>query len=58
VALGFNSGWLKMQGIAPPNFDPNTELVTFDGKGKYNDPQFIWRPSQYLKGGRDAYLFL
>jgi aldose sugar dehydrogenase len=43
VAPGFNSGWLKMQGMAPPNFDPNTELVTFGDKGKYHDPQFVWR---------------
>src|ERR1041385_4286952 len=32
-----------MQGMAPPNFDPNTELVTFGDKGKYHDPQFVWR---------------
>ena len=33
LAPGFTSGWLKMHEMAPPNFDPNTELVTFDDKG-------------------------
>lgn len=42
VQPGFNSGWLEVQGMAPPVFNPNTELVTFDGKGKYHDPQFVW----------------
>jgi aldose sugar dehydrogenase len=43
VQPGFNSGWLKVQGIAPLGFNPNTQLVTFDGKGKYHDPQFVWK---------------
>jgi glucose/arabinose dehydrogenase len=43
VAAGFNSGWLKVQGMAPSGFDPARVLVTFDEKGKYHDPQFVWR---------------
>jgi glucose/arabinose dehydrogenase len=49
---GFNGGWNKVQGIWPyagdfvPNashaiYDP-TDLVTFEGKGKYRSPEFIW----------------
>ena len=43
VQPGFNSGWLKVQGMAPSNFNPDKDLVTFDGKGKYHDPQFVWK---------------
>jgi len=43
VQLGFNSGWLKVQGMAPSNFNPDKDLATFDGKGKYHDPQFVWK---------------
>ena len=32
-----------MQGMTPPGFNPNTELLTFGGKGKYHDPQFVWK---------------
>jgi aldose sugar dehydrogenase len=42
VQPGFNSGWLKVQGMAPGNFTSNKEL-TFDEKGKYHDPQFVWK---------------
>jgi len=42
VQPGFNSGWLEVQGMAPSAFNPDQELVTFDGKGKYHDPQFVW----------------
>jgi aldose sugar dehydrogenase len=41
VEPGFNSGWLKVQGKAPPHFD-YSQLVNFDGKGKYRDPEFSW----------------
>jgi len=52
VSPGFNSGWVKIQGIwqtgksaapgpvAPPN--PSNLLVGFGGKGKYRAPEFIW----------------
>ncbi len=41
VEPGFNSGWLKVQGKALPHFD-YSQLVNFDGKGKYRDPEFSW----------------
>jgi len=51
VEPGFNSGWVAVQGIWKPNFDEkgipslNPEgLVTFDGRGKYSPPEFIWIP--------------
>ena len=51
VEPGFNSGWKKIQGIwyvdaamgksevAPMN---HSELVDFNGKGKYSSPEFTW----------------
>jgi len=52
VEPGFNSGWVKVQGIWEPNFeqmgkevhDPSG-LVDFNGNGKYNEPKFIWVPT-------------
>lgn len=51
VEPGFNSGWVAVQGMWKPNFDEkgilslNPEgLVTFDGRGKYSPPEFIWIP--------------
>ncbi|HZD33635.1 MAG TPA: PQQ-dependent sugar dehydrogenase, partial [Nitrososphaeraceae archaeon] len=41
IEPGFNSGWLKVQGKAPVDFDYK-KLVNFSGKGKYHDPQFSW----------------
>ena len=41
VEPGFNSGWLKLQGKAPPDFD-YSQLVNFDGKGKYRNPELTW----------------
>lgn len=41
VEPGFNSGWLKVQGKAPPGFD-SSQLVNFDGKGHYRDPELTW----------------
>jgi aldose sugar dehydrogenase len=41
VLPGFNSGWVKVQGKAPSNFN-FSELVNFNGKGKYSDPEFVW----------------
>jgi aldose sugar dehydrogenase len=41
VLPGFNSGWSKVMGIAPSNFNPANELVMFDGNGKYRDPEFV-----------------
>jgi aldose sugar dehydrogenase len=41
VEPGFNSGWRDLMGMAPPGFSLNN-LVSFDGKGKYSDPEFVW----------------
>jgi aldose sugar dehydrogenase len=41
VEPGFNSGWSKIQGKAPVDFD-FSQLVYFDGRGKYRDPEFTW----------------
>jgi aldose sugar dehydrogenase len=55
VEPGFNSGWMKAQGIweldemlrskgiASPNDETFTsDLVDFSGKGKYSPPEFTW----------------
>jgi glucose/arabinose dehydrogenase len=49
VKPGFNSGWVKVQGIWKPDFDTMgilsnnpTGLVNFGGRGKYSAPEFIW----------------
>ena len=41
IEPGFNSGWSKIQGKAPGDFD-YSQLVYFDGRGKYRDPEFTW----------------
>jgi glucose/arabinose dehydrogenase len=50
VEPGFNSGWQQIQGFPSVGnesgdpgggFDP-TSLETFDGRGKYSDPEFSW----------------
>jgi len=41
VKPGFNSGWKKIQGKAPNDFN-YSQLVNFEGKGKYSDPEFSW----------------
>jgi hypothetical protein len=45
VELGFNSGWSEVTGMSSntDDFDPEEDLVSFDGKGKYSDPKFEWR---------------
>lgn len=55
VEPGFNSGWIKVQGIWKTDADPGEEpdkagiavngsldLVDFGGKGKYRSPEFTW----------------
>jgi aldose sugar dehydrogenase len=42
VMPGFNGGWSLIQGMAPRNFNENS-LVNFQGKGKYSDPEFVWK---------------
>jgi aldose sugar dehydrogenase len=43
VEPGFNSGWKEIQGMSLPDkkFNPDN-LVSFDGMGKYSDPEFTW----------------
>jgi len=55
VESGFNSGWVKVQGIWKTDIDPieepqrgeivtneSLDLVDFGGKGKYSPPEFTW----------------
>ncbi len=50
VEPGFNSGWQEVHGMASiaiaaddnNNFNPTDNLVNFEGKGKYSDPEFAW----------------
>jgi aldose sugar dehydrogenase len=53
VEPGFNSGWQEVHGIASiaiaaadnnnnNYFNPGDNLVDFEGKGKYSDPEFAW----------------
>lgn len=41
VEPGFNGGWKDVTGFAPSDFS-NDGLVTFDGRGRYSDPEFVW----------------
>jgi glucose/arabinose dehydrogenase len=45
VEPGFNSGWLEITGMSSnaDDFDPEADLVSFGGKGKYSDPEFALR---------------
>jgi glucose/arabinose dehydrogenase len=58
VKPGFNSGWSQLQGMWKPRDDEvlgndfvpgeefkpdNSDLVSFDGRGKYSAPEFIWK---------------
>jgi glucose/arabinose dehydrogenase len=56
IEPGFNSGWLRVQGKAPADFDYQ-QLVNFGGKGVYQDPEFTWvdtvGPSKVLFFGSD-----
>jgi glucose/arabinose dehydrogenase len=49
VNPGFNSGWIKKQGLAHDanngDGNPAKGLVTFGGKGVYRDPEFTWQPT-------------
>ena len=55
VEPGFNSGWMKAQGIwelnrmlqtvgiaSPDDESFISQLVDFDGRGKYSSPEFTW----------------
>lgn len=41
IEPGFNSGWLQIQGMAPADFEFE-DLINFQGKGNYSDPEFVW----------------
>jgi aldose sugar dehydrogenase len=41
VEPGFNGGWKDVIGLSLSNFN-YSQLVTFDGRGKYSDPEFVW----------------
>ena len=43
VYPGFNSGWRKAMGMALLRFNPNQDLFSFEGKGNYSDPEFVWK---------------
>jgi glucose/arabinose dehydrogenase len=53
VEPGFNSGWKEIQGIwkydkidggtAGLAINPRSDLVDFNGRGKYSPPEFIWK---------------
>jgi glucose/arabinose dehydrogenase len=44
VEPGFNSGWAVLSGRASLDNDGfnSSELVNFNGRGKYSDPEFSW----------------
>lgn len=41
IESGFNGGWKDLTGFAPSGFN-YSELVSFNGTGKYSDPKFVW----------------
>lgn len=40
IEFGFNSGWSKIQGVAPIDF--NYSLVNLGHESSYSDPEFTW----------------
>jgi aldose sugar dehydrogenase len=67
VEPGFNSGWVQAQGMSSSSINNNIEpedennrdfvssnLVEFDEKGKYSDPEFVWS----ITLGPNAIVFL
>jgi glucose/arabinose dehydrogenase len=42
VKPGFNSGFHVVDGMPGNKFNPHRDLVDFNGKGKYSDPEFVW----------------
>jgi aldose sugar dehydrogenase len=51
VEPGFNSGWKKVQGVWKPEgeergaLELSPDILEFDEKGKYSEPEFIWNNS-------------
>jgi len=57
VEPGFNSGWAQVQGMSFDKEDDDfniDDLVNFDGRGTYSDPEFEWRQTL----GPTAIIFL
>src|SRR5919106_4898515 len=50
VEPGFNSGWQEIQGMAGmasfENYFDANDLVQFEGKGKYSDPELVWMDTE------------
>lgn len=43
VQPGFNSGWQQVQGLAAlEDSFSESDLLDFDGKGQYSDPELVW----------------
>lgn len=43
VLPGFNSGWQQVQGLAAlEDSFTESDLLDFDGKGHYSDPELVW----------------
>ena len=49
VEPGFNSGWQEIQGMASntdDGFNLVEDIVNFEGKGKYSDPELLWMDTE------------
>ena len=50
VEPGFNSGWQEIQGMVASNtdygFNLEENIVDFEGKGKYSDPELVWMDTE------------
>src|SRR5215204_1245372 len=52
VEPGFNSGWREIQGMASNTddgfngFNLQEDIVDFEGKGKYSDPELVWMDTE------------
>src|SRR5829696_6095787 len=59
VEPGFNSGWEKVIGKASLQEDFNdSDLVDFNGKGKYSDPEFSWEADSEFRTAPTSIVFL
>lgn len=48
VEPGFNSGWIKIQGLTKdtllfPSFNASEDLVNLSNNSTYRDPEFVWK---------------
>lgn len=56
VLPGFNSGWRETMGLAESDDDfALSNMVDFDGKGKYRDPELVWINTAGLTGMKFMY---